>query len=424
MTVIDYIVVGAGVAGAYTAMELSKQKNKSVLLIEKSNRIGGRLNTVKVDKDIYLEAGGARFSNRHIKLVKLIKQLGLYNKVVKISSDSQFISYRKNYKDIQFESVEELIKDLVKKAKSLPKKTQMKYTFTEFCEHIYGQETKNYLINAFAYYGRINYMNLHDVIRSLTDYIDYTVQFYILAGGLQQVPICCVEEMKKNGGRLKLETELCDFTYNTETETYTVSMYKDKNQTSIECRNLIIAIPREFLEKIKYFKRDKELIQLVKTVRPYELMRIYARYPVPKNGKVWFHDLPGKFTTNNKLRFVIQIDPSKGTIMISYPNSDFTKYWNKVDNNGRLNETIMKHLKELFPEKDIPEPKWIKSYFWSTGGNTWLPGIDSLKISKKMLKPDKNRPLYVCGESYSRWQAWVEGALETSYQVLELIKHT
>ena len=40
---------------------------------------------------------------------------------------------------------------------------------------------------------------------------------------------------------------------------------------------------------------------------------------------------------------------------------------------------------------------------------------------KKMLKPVKNTPLYICGESYSRWQAWVEGALETSDKVLEII---
>ncbi len=422
MVVIDYLVVGAGVAGTYTALELSKKKDKSVLLIEKSNRVGGRLKTSQVEKDISLEAGAARFSNLHVKLVKLIKTLGLDDKKIKITSDTKFIPYRKVYKNLPFETVEELMNDLVKKANRLPKKTQMTFTFVSFCEKVYGKEATDFLVNAFAYYGRIKYMNLHDVVRSLNDYINYKVQFYILAGGLQQVALRCVEEMKKNGGRLNLNAELCDFTYNDNEKLYQVLVDKKGKQTKILCHHLILAIPKEFLEKVKYFKIDAELMKLVKTVRPYELMRVYARYPVPKNGKVWFHDLPGKFTTNNKLRFVIQIDQKKGTIMIAYPNADYTKYWKKVDNENKMEETLNKHIKELFPDKEIPKASWIKSYFWSTGGNTWLPGVDSLKISKKMLKPEKNRPLYICGESYSRWQAWVEGALETSCEVLDLLK--
>ena len=423
MKIIDYVVVGAGAAGTYVAMELAKKKDKSVLLIEKSYRVGGRLSTKQIEKDISIEAGAARYSNLHVKLVKLIKRLGLNDKKIKISGDTEFIPYRKQYKNIKFTRVEDLMKDLVKKANRLPKKKQLEYTFTSFCEEVYGKEHLDFLINAFAYYGRIRYMNLHDVVRSLIDYIDYDIQFYVLAGGLQQVAIRCTEEMKKNGGKLKLNTALTDFNYDKEQKMFSLVLKDEKTsrKSMLTCRNLVIAIPKEFLEKIKYFQRSKELTSLINTVRPYELMRVYARYPVPKNGKVWFHDLPGKFTTNNKLRFVIQIDPSKGTIMIAYPNADYTKYWHNAEKNGSLNSKLMKHLKELFPDKEIPEPKWVIPYFWSTGGNTWLPNVDSLSVSKKMLNSVKNEPLYICGESYSRWQAWVEGALETADKVLEII---
>ena len=97
MKIIDYVVVGAGAAGTYVAMELAKKKDKSVFLIEKSYRVGGRLSTKQIEKDISIEAGAARYSNLHVKLVKLIKRLGLNDKKIKISGDTEFIPYRKQY---------------------------------------------------------------------------------------------------------------------------------------------------------------------------------------------------------------------------------------------------------------------------------------------------------------------------------------
>jgi monoamine oxidase len=411
---IDYLIVGGGIAGCYTGMKL-QEMGRQVVLLEKSPRIGGRLKSVNIEKAIQLEAGAGRFSNRHVRLNNLIKRFNLSGNKVKISSDVVFMPVMNKYTDLPFDNVEDLMRDLVKKAKRLPKSEQIKYTLTSFCDKVYSKKVTQFLVNAFAYYARIHYMNLHDLVRSLEDYIDYKTQFFILAGGLQQLALKCAEVIKNKGGKVFVNREVTDFSFSNESKLFTVNL---ANRPDILCRNLIIAIPKEFLEKIKYFKRSAELKALVNTVRPYELMRIYAKYPVPKNGKVWFHDIPKKITTDNKLRFIIQIDPSKGTIMIAYPNSDYTHFWN---NTKDLDSTLRKYLNMLFPDKKIPKAVWIKPYFWSTGGNTWLPNVDSLKVSKKMLKPVKNTPLYICGESYSRWQAWVEGALETSDKVLEII---
>ncbi len=63
----------------------------------------------------------------------------------------------------------------------------------------------------------------------------------------------------------------------------------------------------------------------------------------------------------------------------------------------------------------IPEPTWIKSYEWKDGCTYWLPGTyDPHEASQRVLQP---RPatmpnLFVCGESFSMLQAWMEGALE------------
>ena len=46
---------------------------------------------------------------------------------------------------------------------------------------------------------------------------------------------------------------------------------------------------------------------------------------------------------------------------------------------------------------------------------------DSIKISKEMLKPVKNKEIYICGEAYSLHQAWIEGSLQTADEVLKII---
>ena len=86
--VIDYLIVGGGIAGCYTGMKL-QEMGKHVVLLEKSARIGGRLKTVNIEKAVQLEAGAGRFSNRHIKLNNLIKRFNLSGNKIKISRDGR-----------------------------------------------------------------------------------------------------------------------------------------------------------------------------------------------------------------------------------------------------------------------------------------------------------------------------------------------
>lgn len=44
-TAFDIVVIGAGISGLMAARELAK-KGKSVLVIEASGRVGGRINTI------------------------------------------------------------------------------------------------------------------------------------------------------------------------------------------------------------------------------------------------------------------------------------------------------------------------------------------------------------------------------------------
>jgi monoamine oxidase len=60
--------------------------------------------------------------------------------------------------------------------------------------------------------------------------------------------------------------------------------------------------------------------------------------------------------------------------------------------------------------------------YWELGTGFWLKDKDSTILSKKILKPYNNIPLYICGENYSESQGWMEGALETSEKIIMHLK--
>ncbi len=76
---IDVAIVGAGVAGTYLADRLIRARpDWRIAIFERSNRIGGRLWTVKVDGLAYpIELGGMRYMSGHRLVQSVVDELGI-----------------------------------------------------------------------------------------------------------------------------------------------------------------------------------------------------------------------------------------------------------------------------------------------------------------------------------------------------------
>ena len=86
------IIIGGGIAGIYTAYQITKQfKNTNFLVIEGSNRFGGRVHTIN-----QLEAGAGRFSHNHKYLMELIDELGLKNKLNLATAKAEYFPINKS----------------------------------------------------------------------------------------------------------------------------------------------------------------------------------------------------------------------------------------------------------------------------------------------------------------------------------------
>ena len=434
----DYLIVGAGISGLYTAYKINTYyPNKKICIIEATNYIGGRLHSIKYD-GIIVDGGGARFNTKQHRVVSLVKELQLEDKLIPITNTIKYKSVNPKY-DITLETlfpdINSFIIYLKKyiKDKKISDEELINTTILDLAEKkissIYPT-MKQYLIDIYPYYSELGVLNALEAIHLFTNEFSDKMNYSIINGGMEQLAEILYTKLKaqdtvdifkecpleKITKELNINDETTETTETTDTNHYEITC---NNSTKLlKTNNLIITIPKNKLLQIEYLTKNKNLLNNINSVQNEPLYRIYARYPLDKKtGKVWFDGME-KISTNLPIKYILPINSKKGIIMISYTDSLFANYWNKKLISGTFENTLNKQLKLLFPDINIPKAKWYKHCFWTSGAGYWKSGYDSKTILKEMIQPLENENLYICGENYSNHQAWVEGALETSNLVL------
>ena len=401
--VYDVVIVGGGISGLFLAYKL-KDTNLDILLIEQYKDLGGRIHTIK-DNDIQYECAAARFSEHHTKLLSLIDELGLSDKLIKLPKNVNKI-LRKYDTNIPL-NIQYLYDIVRKQYVNYDNVYLQNITFFNFLVELFDSEVANFLKDSMGYDSEFTDLNAHAAIKMFKEDLFTSKDYFVLSTGLSSV----MEKMEKE---LKSYRNVTILKNNKLTK-----IYDDHIITSVDkyfYKNLVLGIPKYELQKLEEFKD----FRLLDTVKPIQLLRIYFRYPV-SNGP-WFKDIP-RTTTSNFIRHIIPIDYSKGLIMISYTDGQNAKQLECIYNNGKdsLIKAIHKEIKKLF---NIQPPEPLKVYFhnWDekyAGCHFWNPGENIDTLYDKILQPDINKNIFICGEAYSKKQAWIEGALETSYDVLK-----
>ena len=451
----DVVIIGSGIAGLYAGYKLqdlsSNLSNSSkILIVESQDRIGGRIDTIYETVDgssISYEAGAARFSDRHKLLMGLINEFGYETSpipsekyYIHVPSDNKSskksLSNKKSLlvkniisnKDQYYtKKYQRLLKQLLNNNGKSPSELR-KITFREYSNEVIGKEDTNFLIAYFGYDSDFIIQNAYDAIRLFKlDFVD-GIQYYTLKNGLSQLTNKLADIYKENGGEIMLKSQFQGYTYDSKKKSFQLQLesYVDNGgkgnsskggkNNSISCKRLILATPGS---TIKYIFRDTPLSPLVNSIDSVPLIRIYAIYP-KENGKVWFDGMP-KITTNNPMRYIIPVDYETGLIMIVYADGLYANAWLASEIRNRLEKDLRDNLAKVFPYMRIPDPTYLETYYWNGGVHYWKPGIDSQQLYKEIMMPISGVPLYICGESYSMRQAWIEGALESTEDVIKLI---
>jgi hypothetical protein len=410
------IIVGAGISGLNAGIKLL-DKYEDVVIYEKSVYVGGRIYTSnhKIGrKKISYECGAARFNKNHKQIIGLIKKYGLEKNMYQLDKGWATI-FTKPINSNYFDNLDDLLHDLYKKANKISKKGLQYTTLLELCKTIYDSKTTEFLKHSYPYYSEIAVLNAYDALNLLEKDLNDNHTFYVLNGGLSVLVDRMKKDFIKKGGKIKLGYTLDDFKINNSEFECKFTHEKDNNKLE-KCNSLILACDGANIKKMKPLKR-LGLSDLINSVKCEPLYRMYAVYK-----KCWFKDMP-KIVTNENIQYIIPIDYDSGLIMISYTDGAYSKKWKKIidsddKNNTRQKKELMRQLKLILPDLKIEDPTHIYNHYWNHGACYWKHGVNSDKLKPKILKPTKHN-LFICGDSYSSRQAWMEGALDTSNEVLK-----
>ncbi len=99
----DYTIIGGGMSSLYLACKLLQlDKKLKIKILEKTDHLGGKISSVKINNKLNLEIGTEKFCPElHPLLVDLITQAGLLAKLKRKTNGLQFILADKVYQTVE-----------------------------------------------------------------------------------------------------------------------------------------------------------------------------------------------------------------------------------------------------------------------------------------------------------------------------------
>ena len=441
----DLVIIGGGISGLYTLYKLSSAYPQlKIRLLESSHRYGGRIYSYKetVDKHEYIMDLGAGRLGYHQPLInKLINELNLKAKIVPIPNTKTYIEVtKKNNKTVANDETvtKDYIMDKLNKfffsplVSKLGKSLKQGFYLYEFIAKYAYVSLSRKAEEVFEYSSDLRELNAYDALEYFKYDYNKESTYYTLNGGLEQIIERLLVYIKRlpayKSGKLSLEnlSNVENIIYNNETLLYKifVSDYSKSSSLILYSKYVICALPKKSLEQLTLFK---PLTRDLNSINSINLLRIYEIYNKDKeSGEVWFKNID-KTITNTNVQFVIPISSHDGLIMSSYSDCANARYWNNLLATKGLDYVKVKlneKLNRLFSIYNIKVPlsKYIKMYFWDAGVACWKKNVDSDYLSVKLLNPYSR--VFIIGENYSKYQAWIEGALMTSESCIAKLSET
>lgn len=333
---VDVAIVGGGVSGCYCAYRLARDGSAGEIhLFEMSDRIGGRLFSVKADAipEYPIEFGGMFFTSQQSNVHGLIKQLRkkdaawhdrLLPRAVAWSPRHQFLRGKELTNDMypkpdavipydlrsdeklapyhlleakikaQFPKLDEL---WPYKAGKTPSETDKylrgdwkgrplhEWGFWNFLSEISSNEAYELMLVAIGCSSGLRNSNAYDAIRTFL-FEDQAQYYYQLHHGYQQLPEVLIEAAQQGGVVRHMEHELAGV----EACGDSLHLHFTGRHEPVVAKKLILALPRRALERIEFtsvFRDDFKETDL-KSVICVPASKLFLGFASPwwKQGKL------------------------------------------------------------------------------------------------------------------------------------------
>ena len=513
----EIVVVGGGIAGLYCSYHLARA-GKKVVLYEASRRLGGRIETWKIDKELFAEFGPMRIAPERQPLLKqLLLELGIREHTDQKTKPKRgelvpFPEYRSEepvepkFNLKEEESRQKTILDLLKlglrqilkhnehikwNREARPHFESMTSDVGEIKRH-WKREMNGWLnllndrdFAKLRRFGRTNGISLwnigfwnalsdelsHMAVMKIRDWGNFYhllpenpnaaewIVFWLRAlqtsqhlrgieGGMSQIVTRLVDrfENPKLKGLIQVETGMKLVRLEPCAKRRVELVFEKaamKQFSRVEASHVILALPKRPLE---------HLGDCLKAVQ--DDLNAVIGFPLLKcffvvNKPWWEKDRkPQSYASRaptRELYWSTREDRKKGMVMVytDRPATQFwadylprsntqweAKKWTKKRKNPRLERKFLQYLREnemrefkienlvKYGMRDWSrEPYGAAAHAWRSGYKSWEV-IERLKAFS--LTKSGSRNVHICGEAYSDYQGFIEGALRSATKVLDL----
>ena len=467
---IDVAIVGAGVAGTYLADRLIRARpDWRIAIFERSNRIGGRLWTVKVDGLAYpIELGGMRYMSGHRLVQSAVDELGIQTRAFDPAEQPERTFLRgvigRSLDDPEAgrgydlpageagRSASDLMSDtlmrIVPQARELDEVGWRRHRATatfggrpltdwsidEAVATILSPEGHRFATDAFGYDSGIKPHNAGDAIQYVMGTGYPSGKARVPVDGMDRIPHELASTFEVLGGMVRLGHDL----RRVEVGEGSVALgFADGS--GIRARRLVLTLPIPALEALAGASpviNGPTWQRLYRSTEGFPGTKLYCWYDQP-----WWRDgadaPTGLRTTTdlpNRKIFYFDEGPERPAAILAA----FTDYRHNEPivalAEGRsggaaapapLLEAIRGWLAAAHPGADVPalpagsafqhwgaDPREVAWHFWRSGAN-------SDEMMDLAAQPDPSLPIHLCGEVFSRRGAWVEGAMESATTIAD-----
>lgn len=402
----DIIIIGSGMAGLYSALNIKKEKSDTnFLILEKYKKkwIGGRTSNDTFHGVSVVTGAGIGRKDKNPLLIKLMKELDIH-----YSEHDFTVNYSNLFTPLNINLVINKLKVLYKKHSNLHNKT-----FKQFFIQVLGEEMyEQFIISA----GYTDYENA-DIAETLYNYgmDDNKDGWTMLYIPWKKMVDKLYDEIGHNHFKFssnvisitKIKKEPCLFEIKTQDKMY----YSNK---------VIVATTISGIQNLVPGALNKNSIY--KQIHGQPFLRLYAKFDkksseIMKNYVKTYTILPGP------LQKIIPMNADKGVYMIAYSDNKnaelLQKYLkNTAENRDLYCELIEKSLGIPYGELKILD---IKDYYWPIGTHYYEPLKKEEFKNREDFVDEAQHPetgMLVVGEAVSRYQGWTEGALESVKSVI------
>lgn len=402
----DIIIVGAGIAGLYSAYTIkSCDPSKSFLVLERDKKawIGGRIgNDTFYGVNVVTGAGVGRKLKDKL-LIHLLKELHIPTKECDIQ-----MNYAKTIPQVvDVGKTIRFLKREYEKEKVVPGT----FTFEEFAKRILG----SHLYTLFTISAGYTDYEKEDVYDTLYHYgmEDNRPGWKSLIIPWKQLVAKLCEKIGVS--RIRYKTTVTKVEPVSSSEYEDVHFRIDTDKATYFCNKVIIATNINGIKSLVPVKQS-----LYEQIHGQPFLRVYAKFD-EQSCEIMNQYVPFQTLVPGPLHKLIPMNVSRGVYMIAYTDNSGATFLKPYLENNIKDRRFFENLLER--SLGIPENRLhitaIKSYYWPIGTHYYGPlkGFTTRKAFLQAAQHPMDNMLVV-GEAVSMNQGWTEGALESVHSVL------